>query len=183
MYLCYVEHKMTKYTLTGDLTEDDIPKGTMVLTVLNYSRTSLVVPSSVTEVFCSNNQLTELILPPLVIELDCSNNQLTELILPPSVTELDFDNNQLTELILAASLERLYCKNNIYPEEILLIRGKLSPIRKRIAVRKAVCRMKKQFYRRKENVLNEITSRPSGTVGAWDIGGNLFQENMEEAFK
>ena len=174
---------MMEYTLTGDLTEDNITDGIIELFVREYWRSSLIVPLSVTKLLCFNNQLTELIVPPSVTLLDCSDNQLTELIVPPSVTYLNCFNNQLTELIVPPSVTRLFCSGNIYPKDILLIRGKLSPIRKRIAVRKAVRRMRKQFYRHKENVLNEITSRPSGTVGAWDIGGNTFQENMEEALK
>ena len=192
---------MTRYTLTCAFTEDHIPFGTTVLHILDYWRTSLVVPPSVTDLYCYdnhlrelivppsvttldcyNNELTELIVPPSVTKMYCGNNQLTELIVPPSVTTLYCDNNQLTELIVP-SLTKVYCENNIYPEEILLIRGRLSHIRKRIAVRKAIRRMRKQFYRRKENVLNEITSRPSSTVGAWDKGGKLFQDNMEEALK
>ena len=230
------KYQMVRYTLTGDLTEDNIPKGTISLRVYNYSRTSLIVPpsvirldcdnnqlteliippsvtklhcsrnqltelilppsvtelycvhnrlmelivpQSVTKLYCSYNQLTELIVPPLVISLGCSHNQLTELIVPPSVTDMYCGGNQLTELIVPPSVTDLYCHNNTFSEEILLLRGKLSPTRKRIAVRKAVRRMRKQFYRRKENVMNEVTSRPSGTVGAWDIGGNIFQENME----
>ena len=151
----------------------------------NNLLTELIVPPSVTDLYCGNNHLTELIVPPSVTELDCSNNQLTELIVSPSVTRLDCSHNQLTELIVTASVSVPTCPapETIYPEEILLIRGNISPIRKRIAVRKAVGRMRKQFYRRKENVLNEITSRPSCSVGTWDKGGNLFQENMEEAFK
>ena len=91
---------MPRYTLTGDLTKDDIADETTELLVRNYSRSSLVVPSSVTILYCFNNQLTELILP-----------------------------SSLTEL-------RLNCSGNIYPREILLIRGKVSLIRKRMAVRK-----------------------------------------------
>ena len=221
MYLCYAGYKMTSFCLTGHLTQYDIPDGTSELRVYNYSGTSLIVPPSVTMLFCitnrhltelivppsvntlccfdnqltelivpssvtslncSGNQLTKLIVPPFVIDLDCSDNQLKELIVPPSVTFLNCSDNQLTELI-APSVTFLNCFNNTFSKEILLIRGKVSAIRKRIAVRKAVRRMRKQFYRRKKNVLNEITSRPSGTVGTWDIGGNIFQENMKEAFK
>ena len=168
---------------------------TTVLYVDNYSGTSLIVPPSVTKLDCSCNDLTELIsvtklscenneliVSLQVTWLNCSDNEFTELIVPSTVTWLNCSYNQLTELIIPPTVTTLYWSGNQLTKRLLLIRGKLSPIRKRIAVRKAVRRMRKQFYRRKENVLHEITSRPSGTVGAWDKGGNIYQEKMEEAF-
>ena len=73
---------MTIYTLIGHLTEDDIPDGTTELRVYNYSRTSLIIPPSLTKLYCDYNMLTVLVLPPSLTKLNCSNNHLTRINCP-----------------------------------------------------------------------------------------------------
>ena len=121
------------------------------------------IPIGTTHLTVHNYSGTSLIVPAGVIHLDCSYNQLTELIVPEGVT-------------------RLYCHNNIYPKDILLIRGKLSHIRKNIAVRKAISRMRKPVFQRHKDIFDQITHRPAGIVGIWDLGGYHFQKGVEEVY-
>ena len=153
--------QMKSYILTGDKTE--IPIGTTHLILHKYFGTPLVVPAGVIRLDCSDNQLTELIVPKSVFGLYCDNNQLIELIVPEGVVDLD-------------------CDNNIYPNELLLIRGELSHIRKNIAVRKAISRMRKPVFQRHKDIFDQITHRPAGIVGTWDLGGYHFQKGVEEVY-
>jgi Leucine-rich repeat (LRR) protein len=74
-----------------------------------------MLPPTLTQLNCRNNQLTCLpLLPPTLIELYCYDNQLTALpLLPLTLTILGCENNNLTILpVLPPTLTYLNCWNN-----------------------------------------------------------------------
>ena len=89
-----------------------------ILNLSNLGLTSLqnfTLPSTLTTLYCYNNQLTSLpTLPSTLIELHCDNNQLTSVpTLPSTLIELLCYNNQLTSLpTLPTTLIELHCNNN-----------------------------------------------------------------------
>jgi Leucine-rich repeat (LRR) protein len=93
-------------------------------TYLNLSDLGLTslpsLPSSLTILYCNNNQLTSLpSIPSSLTILYCNNNQLTSLpSLPSSLRSLSCNNNQLTSLpSLPSFLIELYCENNPFSLE------------------------------------------------------------------
>ena len=87
-----------------------------ILDLSNLGLTSLpTLPSTLTKLYCHNNQLTSLpTLPSTLTHLHCSFNQLTSLpTLPTTLIKLYCYNNQLTSLpTLVSTLIELLCYNN-----------------------------------------------------------------------
>lgn len=148
----------------------------------NLTELDLTMCHELDYIWCNNNKLTELDLTRCckLTELWCASNELIEINLSgcPSITEAWCSYNQLMRVNVngCKNLRYMICEDGQFSLNELKINNDLNPIRKKIAVRKSIARMRKAWYERRRCVLCSVDSRPSGVVGEWDQGGICFQE-------
>ena len=138
---------------------------------------TLDVPHNAIDLTCTHNMLRLLDLPYGITNLKCDHNRISQINIPYSVSYMTCTNNRLTELDIPkdSKLFILHAWSNLVSESELIRNATLSRIRRSIAVRKAIVRMRKAWYDRRYTLMCSIDSRPCGVVAPWDRGGMHFQ--------